>query len=190
MGQHREIACTSLPGLMLVASDRSAVAMTYTAGTAVPFPDKPGEGIFQISSLSKKNDVLVNFLHNVYVKSKCVALDVVKFSQEVAMVSIDIKAIECDGDLFRLCVAGVNAIIAHLGLKTLFVPRCLCYGSIQGIVVSDPDACELEAADWTMHVVMKSTREILLTEKKGVACSKEDIMQVLDRAFADVNEKV
>lgn len=184
-GQHREVEVEHFPSFVKVESDGTAAVLTYSMCTAQPFPDKPGEGIFQVGISGKKNDMLLNILHSIYIRSKCVSLDVVRYALEVQAVSIDIKVIEADGNLLAACVAGINAVISHLQLKTYFVPRVFSYASVCGQIVADPDAAELAASDWRMYVVMRSTRELLLTEKEGCFCSKEDILDVAERAFAD-----
>ncbi|KAI4291131.1 hypothetical protein PAPHI01_0405 [Pancytospora philotis] len=179
----RAIAVEHFPGLVYVRSAKAAIAVTYSSGTTAPYPDRPGEGIFQIALAGKKNDLLVGFLQSVYIKSKCVTLDVLKYACAVEAVSIEIKVMEVDGNLYSMCIAGINAVIAALSLKRLFLPSVFSFCSIDGRLLCDPDALELEASDWKSYVVMKSTREALLVELEGSSCPPQDVADIIDRAY-------
>lgn len=188
LNEHREINIQEFPNFVQVSSNRSTVILTYTNTISVPYPDNPNEGIFHIGISGKKNDLLLNFLNAAYIKSKCVVLDVIKFNLEVQNINIDIKVIETDGNLFGLCVAGINAIISSLKLKAYFLPKLFSYCAIDSLIISDPDADELECADWVMNILMRSTREILFTEKIGAPCGSNEIMSVMDLAFEDARK--
>lgn len=165
----------------------SCLYFSFSKTKTEPFPDKPAEGILQLSlEKGKKNDPLLNLLHNVYIKSKCVSMAdlCLRPSREVYLLNIEIHPIQADGDLYRLCVAGINEILRVLDVKTYFQPRvfqCACVG---GTVMDDPGEEEVAASSWSTVVVMKSTREILLVDKVGGECSIEDILKSVDRAMS------
>ncbi|KAI5149701.1 hypothetical protein ENBRE01_1065 [Enteropsectra breve] len=174
------------PNFIIAETRGSSVVLTYNKFNSVPYPDRPNEGIFQISLANRKNDMLLNMLNKIYVHLKCVNMNVIRFNKEVEALVIDIKVVECDGDLYRLCIAGINKIIEILKIHTYFTPRCFGYCSLEKKLISDPTLQELEKAQWRAYVVMKSSREMLLLEKIGEGCSEMDVMEVVDRAYSEV----
>lgn len=185
--EHRKIIINKYPNLIEAISDRSSVIFSYYDYPTIPYADKPSEGIFQFNLSHRKNDMLLNFLQGLYIKSGCIDQSsmVVKMGIEVLAVCIDIRIIQTDGNLFALCVAGINAVIADIGIKILFLPKIFTYALVAGRFISDPDANELLAAEWTYTIVMKSSREMILFEKLGDLCDVSDVMAVVDRAYND-----
>ena len=181
--QHRDISINYFPNLVAVSSGNSTVLLTYNKSIGKPYKDKPADGIFNINLLGKKNDSLINFIYNSYKRSKCIVLDIIKYNQVVEILTINIRVIESDGDLYRLCLAGINGIIKQLGIKHTFIPIYYRYASIGEHIIADPEYKELAIADWTIHIAMKSTREILVMEKTGKQAKIEEIMSVVDEAF-------
>lgn len=186
MNQHREIQIEHFPNMVIARSSGSAIVLTYSLCIATPLPDKPGDGIFHIGITGRKNDVLLNFLQSVFVNSKCLSLAMYRYNFEVQALTIDIKLVEADGNLYALCVSGINAIISKLDLKAFFTPVVFSYCAIGDRVVSDPDEREQQVSVWKGHVVMKSVREILLSEVNGNPCSCEAVVGVIDKAYEDM----
>lgn len=163
--------------------DNSILYIGFSKTKTSPHLDKPAEGIFQISyERGKLNDQLMNTLHSVYVKSKCISMTdlCIRHGEEVWAVSIEIIPIQPNGDLLRLCVEGINYIIKELDLKTYFRPTVYTYASICGKLLVDPDEAELNNSEWRMTIVMKSVREILMVEKTGEGVDKEEVFNVLN----------
>jgi len=90
-----------------------------------------------------------------------------------------VSILENDGNINSLCIGAINEVVRVLELKTYFMPRCVLYCSIEGVVVSDPDARELKEAEWRCIAVFKSTRELLLFEKSGRNCRPFDIYALI-----------
>lgn len=187
-GQFRSISFVHFADHLVVQSASSYVYIFFSKTPCKPLPDRPSEGILQITlEKGRKSDVLLNFLHKIYTKSRCLSMSdlCVTFNQEVYLISIDICPVQTDGDVFRLSVAGINEVIKTLGLKVFFTPTYLGYCSIEDTLVADPDEHELLNSKWSMSAVMKSTREVLCVEKVGEGVSQNEILGALDRAFAD-----
>lgn len=167
----------------------SCVYISFAKTKTVPFPDKPAEGIFQISlEKGKKNDILHNLIHNVYVKSKCICLGdlCLKPSREVHSINIGLYPIQTDGDLYRLCIEGINTALKLLDVKTYFQPQLFQYANVGKSVMADPDDGEITASNWGVIVVMKSTREMLLVEGVGGENTVEEILECVDLAMKTV----
>lgn len=172
--------------------NNSCVYFSFTKQKTKPYPDKPSEGIFHISlERGRKNDSLLNFLHNVYIKSRCICTSdlCLRFNQEVYSVAIEIYPVQAQGDLFRLCMEGINEIIKRLEIKTYFKPEIIQVGEIEGVMMHDLEDAELQASGWTVNVVMKSTRELLLVEKTGEGIESDEILKVVDYAMSTVKNK-
>lgn len=188
--EHREIQIEYFNNIVVVRSGNglsdSCIYIAYSKTISQPYPDKPSEGIFQISfERGRKNDLLINFLNNVYIKSRCISKTdlCLKFNQECYSVNIEIFPIQTNGDLFRLSVAGINKIIELLDVKTYFLPRVFQFASVSGTVFSDPDDSEYKASEWRMTVAMRSTREFLFIEKTGCGTFAEDIFKIIDKTM-------
>lgn len=174
--ESRNIQIENLENTVIVRSGNkktdSYLILSYKKSISKPYQDKPSEGIFQINlEKGKKNDLLLNFLHNTYVKSKCLSMSdlCLKFNQRVYSINIEIFPIQVNGDLFKLCIEGINRIIYILDLKTYFKPKLVQYVGIGDRILLDPTEDESLCCDWQMNVVMKSSREFLLIEKIGKA---------------------
>lgn len=188
LAQFRDITFAHFDSHLAVQTSSSCIYIFFSKTPCKPFMDRPSEGILQITmEKGKRSDILLSCLYRVYTKSRCLALGdlCIRFGQEAHLVSIDICPIQTDGDLLRLSIAGVNEAIRVLGLRTFFVPVCLSYCSLSGALVADPDEQELQYSSWSANIVMKSTREVLYVEKTGDGIAQEDMLGVLDRAFAD-----
>lgn len=186
--QFRSISFVHLSSHLVVQSADSCVYIFFTKTPCKPFPDRPSEGILQITlEKGKKSDILLNFLHRIYIKSKCISMSdlCIRFNQEAFLVSIDICPIQTDGDALRLFVAGINEIIKILELKAFFTPVYLGYCSVGDTLLADPSELELLNSSWSIGIVMRSTREMLCAEKTGEGISQEEMLSVLDRALSD-----
>ncbi len=163
----------------------SLVIFSFVKTESIPFQDKPSEGIFQINlEKGKKNDILLNFLQNTYIKSKCIAMSdlCIKFNQSVYCVTIEIFPIQTNGDLFRLCVSGINKIIQLLEIKKFFLPEIYQFSGVCKKILNDPTENEIAASDWQMNVVMKSTREFLSIDKSGEGIPNNIFTSILDES--------
>ncbi|KAI5168790.1 hypothetical protein PAEPH01_0423 [Pancytospora epiphaga] len=185
--EHRDVSLNLWPNIIEIESSGSAVIITYELGFSIPHIDKPGEGVLHIGLVGKKNDILLSFLNGIYINSKCVALEVCEYGRKVQSLSIDIKVVSTDGNLFQLCVKGINEVIKSLKLKSYFTPTILTYAGYKNRVVSDPDASELDVCDWTGYIVMKSVREILFTNVEGRPCCNNAVNIIIDKAFEDIS---
>lgn len=188
LDQDREIKISRYENFVLVRSgcdeESSYILIAYSLSITKPYVDRPSEGIFQIAlEKGKKNDVLLNFLHSVYVKSKCVSLPdlCIKFNQSVYAINIEIFPIQSNGDLNRLCVAGINEIIKILELKTYFTPAVFQFSSSSSKLIFDPTQAEVDESSWKVLAVMKSTREFLQIEKIGIGISFSEYQNALER---------
>jgi len=182
----REVTFQEHENYLAVKSESSCVYMAYSKTIAKPYPEKPSEGCFQILlDKTKKNDILMNFLHRLYVQSKCIATEelCIKFSQEVYCINIDIYPVQTDGNLFKLCVEGINRILKILEIKTFFIPKYQYFCSIENCTLADPTEMEIAAANWTVTMVMRSTRELVYFEKAGTEVAQEELALVLNRVF-------
>lgn len=175
--------------LVLKSGNRTSdsyVIFSYKKSITKPFPDKPSEGIFQINlEKGKKNDILLNFLHNAYTKSKCISMSdlCIQFNKSVYCVSIEIFPIQVNGDLFRLCVEGINKILEILELKTYFKPKIIQYAGIGQKIFIDSTENEILSCDWQLNVVMKSTREFLMIEKVGTGIPMDCFSAIITEAM-------
>lgn len=187
LDEHRTNSIVHYPNIVEAFHNNSSVIAIYRTIKVVPYFDKPNEGYFQINILNGKNDVLMTFLNYVYLKTKAVDLRalVIKPGIEVLNVSIDIRIIETDGNLYSLCIDAINAVINTLQLKKLFVPKILTYSLLDNKIISDPDAKEIEFSTWFYSIVMKSSREIIWSEKIGGELKINDIKFLIDKALID-----
>ncbi|ELA41337.1 uncharacterized protein VICG_01577 [Vittaforma corneae ATCC 50505] len=195
--ESRDTHLKTFPNVLVVRSGTSpqdsCIYLAFSKAKARPYPDKPSEGAFQIGlEKGRKNDALLNFLHSVYVRSKCISTTdlCLRFNQEAYSISIEVSPIQTNGDLFRLCVEGINEIIRVLEVKTYFLPKAVQFGCVEGALMQDPDEAETLASEWTMTVVMKSARELLLVEKSGEGVGVGDILRAIDCAMLAASSKV
>lgn len=179
----RAVTMEAHSGLLHIRTPGSAIVMTHARGTVAPHPDRPGEGIFRIAVSGRKNDPLLHFLRGVFVKSGCVSLGAVSFGRRVESLAVDVHIVEADGNLWPLCVAGINAILDEYGVSRVFRPVCFHFAQVGPLLVTDPDAGELAAAAWSVHVAMRSTREAVLIEKRGGPCDPQAFLDAASRAF-------
>ncbi len=191
LNEQRRIQFKSFDNMLVVQTKDSCVYLSYSKTKVKPYWDKPSEGMFQvIYQKGKKNDSLVNFLHNVYIRSKCVSTKdlCIRTGQEVYFVNIEILPIQTNGDLFRLCIEGINEIIRLLELKVYFSPKVIQFACIENTVVVDPEDKENIASRWGITVAMKSTREFLYVEKTGKGVGATEVLDAVDKAMQLVSE--
>jgi exosome complex RNA-binding protein Rrp42 (RNase PH superfamily) len=183
----RHLAYEEYPGLMMLSGQDTLVVMTYRHGVCKPYFDRPGAGIFNITVQGKKSDKLLRCLHDVYFRHKCVTIEGKRDYLEVEFLCIDIKVIDDDGGLFRVCIAGINRILHKLKIRCLFYPVAIQYCSIDNQIITDPDLMELESSDWNLSIVARSGQEILYMKKVGSGCTPECLLNLLERTPEDVN---
>lgn len=184
--EDREIFFEYFNNLLIVKTKDSYLQIGYSKNITKPYLDRPSEGFIQINlEKGRKNDILLNFLHGIYTKSKCVALDdlLIKYNQQAYSICIDIYPIQVNGNLFKLCIEGINEIFKILNLKMYFIPKFYNYCFYKNKIISDPDEKELEVSNWKISIVMKSSREALFIEKQGEGIFEEDFINVLDFVF-------
>lgn len=188
--QSRTVFSQQFPNILVVRSGSmpsdSCVYIAFNKKKERPYPDKPTEGIFHISfEKGKRNDILMNLLHNIYIKSRCISpADLcITSGKEVWSVNIEIIPVQSNGDLLKLCVDGINSILKALDVKTYFTPSVYTFGSLSGKLMYDPDEHEWSESDWRVLVVMKSKRELLLVEKNGKGVHSSDIFEVVENAI-------
>lgn len=187
--EHRAIETKHWPNLLEVSSPGSLVIVSYNLYGQRPYGDRPEEGIVRLAVRNRNQDILQNFLQQIFMKSSCIDREsmVLASAGMVTALDIDIHIIETNGNTHALCVLGIVAVLNTLKIKTLFQPRLFSYASVDGNILSDPDEAECLAAEWNSIVVMKSTREILFSEKTGGACLVPMMLETMDRAYRDVS---
>lgn len=184
--QQREVHFTLLNNLLIVQSKDSCIYLSFSKTVKKPYTDKPTEGVFQICiERGKKNDLLLNFLHKIYQRGRCISTTdlCIKRNKEVYWINIEIVPIQPNGDLFRMSVEGINEILKILEIKTQFIPKVYQFVKIENLLLIDPEDREMLEADWGMNVVMKSTREFLLIEKNGKGIDLTEAINVMNEVI-------
>lgn len=194
--QLRDLKIESYDDMLIVRSESkstdSCVIFYYSTEIKKPIADRPAEGAVIINlEKGRKNDVLLNFLNNTYKNSKCLDMAdlCIRFNQEAHFINIEVCPIQNNGDLFRLCVTGINQILELLNIKKFFTPQVFQFVGISKKIICDPTEYESSNSDWQMTTVMKSSREMLLIEKTGQGISKEVIAAVVEEAMGKMKIK-
>ena len=184
--QERDISFAHYENYLVVRCEKSCICMYYSKNITKPYLDRPSEGCFQLTlDRARKNDSLMNFLHRIYISSKCIAMEdlCIKFNQEVYSINIDIYPIQTDGNLFKMCVEGINQVLKILEIKTYFNPICHTFASLEDTIVTDPTEMELSQSSWSAIAVMRSSRELIFLEKKGCETLPDKIFSIFDKIF-------
>lgn len=184
--EERKTQIESFKDMLVVKSGKTVIYLGYSKLIREPYSDGPGEGIFNIYfEKGKKNDIFLNTLTKVYLNSKCVDLyDLcIKYGKEVYAVIINIYVLVADGNIIKACIDGINRILKELNIKTYFEPKAYYFASVANKILLDPDAQEAQIATWNSQVIMKSTREILLIDKKGEGIDANTMLSLLNCAF-------
>ncbi|KAM0681065.1 Rrp42p [Glugoides intestinalis] len=192
--QSRTVTCEQTENILVVRSGSkpsdSCVYIAFSKKKEQPYPDKPTEGIFHLSfEKGKRNDLLMNVLYNVYIKSRCISPSdlCISSGEEVWSVSIEIIPLQANGDLLKLCVIGINRILEALEIRMYFTPSVYPFVSLSGKLIYDPDERELEESDWRVLIVMRSRRELLIVEKNGKGVNASDIFEVIENTIQLAN---
>lgn len=180
--EERAISFEHANNMLIVKTNDSCVHLIYKNIPTGLSVNRNSDQILHFGcERGKKNDILLNFLHDVFIKSRCITLPETK--RQEYYISVDIYPIQANGDLFRMCVAGINEICKILKLKTYFTPKFYGFCIYKNNILADPDIKELEVSDWKMNVIMKSSREMIFLDKQGDGVNEEDFLSKFDSIF-------